>query len=145
LWLVGAKYPFIHNILSSLPKDIAVSGVTEYNDLITSFIQLEKSISGIKYMPENGGAFSYLISSFGPRSEIGEITSTVLEKSSDCIANGDIDSAARHLNRLRGWQRVLSIDWMADARRYLELKQALDVSVFLLNNRLFTIMSVLKN
>ena len=145
LWLVGAKYPFIHNILSSLPKDIAVSGVTEYNDLITSFLQLRKSISGIKYMPENGGAFSYLISSFGPRSRIGEITCEVLENSSDCIANGDVDSAARQLNRLRGWQRVLSIDWLADARRYLELKQALAVSILFLNNRLFMIMFVLKN
>jgi mitofilin len=145
LWMVGSKYPFISTILSSLPKDIALSGVSEFNDLVTSFLQLRTNISSIKYMPENGGAVSYLISSFGPRSQIGELTSEVLEKSSDSMANGDIDSTARQLNRLRGWQRVLALDWLSDARRYLELKQALDVNILSINNRLSMTMFVLKN
>ena len=131
LWLAGSKYPFISTILTSLPKDLPVVGVPEYKDLVDSFLKLRKDISRIRYMPENGGVISYLISSFGPRSPIGEITGNVLENSYEYMSSGDIDSAARQINRLRGWQRVLALDWLSEARRYLELKQALDVIYFI--------------
>lgn len=148
LWLIGSKYPFVSNILSSLPKDIAVSGVTECNELKNSFQNTRWDIWRIQYMPENGGPLSYLISFFGPQTEIGKITGEVLRNSSEAMMNenGDIDSAARQLNRLRGWQRVLALDWLSNARRYLELKQALDV-IFSLSyfNRLCKPMFGLKN
>ncbi|WFD04142.1 MICOS complex subunit mic60 [Malassezia obtusa] len=39
----------------------------------------------------------------------------------------DLDSAARELNQLQGWAKVLASDWLDAARKRLEVDQALDL------------------
>ena len=41
-----------------------------------------------------------------------------------------MESATREMNGLKGWAGVLSRDWVAETRRVLEVRQAVDVSVF---------------
>ena len=36
-------------------------------------------------------------------------------------------TAAREMNGLQGWAKVLSKDWLGECRRVLEVRQALDV------------------
>jgi len=38
-----------------------------------------------------------------------------------------LESAAREMNGLKGWAGVLSRDWVAEARRVLEVRQAVEV------------------
>jgi mitofilin len=45
------------------------------------------------------------------------------------LQQGDIDAAAREMNTLQGWAKILSKDWLGDVRRVLEVKQALEVSI----------------
>ncbi|WFD32902.1 MICOS complex subunit mic60 [Malassezia sp. CBS 17886] len=43
------------------------------------------------------------------------------------LEHQDLDSAAREVNQLRGWSKVLAQDWLAAARKRLEVDQALDI------------------
>jgi hypothetical protein len=45
-----------------------------------------------------------------------------------------LESATREMNGLKGWAGVLSRDWVAETRRVLEVRQAVDVSAPSLQN-----------
>jgi len=51
----------------------------------------------------------------------------VLARTEALLEEGDLDFAAREMNSLQGWAKVLSKDWLSECRRVLEVKQALDV------------------
>ncbi len=44
-----------------------------------------------------------------------------------CLAEKDLDGAAREVNSLKGWAGKLASDWLNEARRRLEVQQALEV------------------
>lgn len=44
------------------------------------------------------------------------------------LEEGDLDNAAREMTSLKGWAARLSSDWLSEARKVLEVRQALDVS-----------------
>ena len=51
----------------------------------------------------------------------------MLARTEVLLEEGDLDAAAREMNGLNGWAKVLSKDWLAECRRVLEVRQALDV------------------
>lgn len=44
------------------------------------------------------------------------------------LEEGNLDDAAREMASLNGWAGRLSSDWLSEARKVLEVRQALDVS-----------------
>ncbi|KAI0258407.1 mitochondrial inner membrane protein Mitofilin [Gloeopeniophorella convolvens] len=52
---------------------------------------------------------------------------SVLARAEHALAEKDLDGAAREVNQLRGTPRALVQDWLAAARRRLEVQQALEV------------------
>ena len=53
---------------------------------------------------------------------------SILTRTEHLLEQGNIDAAAREMNGLQGWAKILSKDWMGDVRRVLEVRQALEVS-----------------
>jgi mitofilin len=59
----------------------------------------------------------------------GDDVESILVRTESLLQQGDIDAAAREMNTLQGWAKILSKDWLGDVRRVLEVKQALEVSI----------------
>lgn len=57
----------------------------------------------------------------------GDDVESVLARTETLLEEGKLDDAAREMNVLEGWAKTLSADWIAEARRVLEVKQAMDV------------------
>jgi mitofilin len=85
--------------------------------------------------PEQAGVVSHLASMglskimFRPRPGPvdGQDVGAVLARAEWCLAEKDLDGAAREVNRLQGWPGKLAGDWLREARRALEVRQALEV------------------
>ena len=58
----------------------------------------------------------------------GSDVGAVLARAEWCLAEKDLDGATREVNSLEGWPGKLAADWLREARRKLEVQQALDVS-----------------
>ena len=58
--------------------------------------------------------------------EGGDVGS-VLARAEWCLGEKDLDGATREVNSLKGWPGRLAADWLKEARRKLEVQQALDV------------------
>ncbi|KAE8228145.1 hypothetical protein CF326_g6937 [Tilletia indica] len=52
---------------------------------------------------------------------------TILARAEFWLEKGKLDEAVREVNRLKGWGKTLSADWLAEARKRLVVKQALDL------------------
>ncbi|KHN96709.1 mitochondrion protein [Metarhizium album ARSEF 1941] len=57
----------------------------------------------------------------------GNDVESILTRTQTYLEEGDLDSAAREMNSLRGWAKTLSKDWLGEVRKVLEVQQALDV------------------
>ena len=57
----------------------------------------------------------------------GSDVASVVARADWHLERQDLDSAARELNQLHGWPKVLAADWLAAARKRLEVDQALDL------------------
>jgi mitofilin len=66
---------------------------------------------------------------FKPKAGIveGDDVSAVLARAEWCLGEKDLDGAAREVNSLGGWGGKLAQDWLKEARRKLEVQQALEV------------------
>ena len=51
----------------------------------------------------------------------------VLARAGTLLEEGRLDEAAREMNALKGWAGVLSYDWLAEVRRVLEVRMAVEV------------------
>ncbi|KAL7750402.1 MICOS complex subunit mic60 [Sorochytrium milnesiophthora] len=54
-------------------------------------------------------------------------TESVLARVEYYLGREDLDSAARELNALTGWPKTLAKDWLAEARRHLQVRMAIEV------------------
>ena len=57
----------------------------------------------------------------------GDDVGAVLARAEWCLGDIDLDGAAREVNGLKGWPGKLASDWLREARRKLEVQQALEV------------------
>lgn len=121
--------------IESLDKsDVADIGVEPLSDLTAWFVTSVAPRTGaVALVPEYGGgvllhAASSLLSSMRfKRSGLveGNDVLSVLARAEYYLHEKDLDSATRELNQLQGPPKELLRDWLAAARRRLEVQQAL--------------------
>lgn len=125
--------------IESLEKsDVADIGVEPLSDLTAWFVtSVAPRTSAVALVPEYGGgvllhlASSLLSTMRFKRSGLveGNDVLSVLARAEYYLHEKDLDSATRELNQLRGPPKELLRDWLAAARRRLEVQQALKVSL----------------
>ena len=116
-------------------------GVPTPAHLIDRFRRVAGEVRKASLLPEDAGVASHAASAlvsrlmFSKKSERGlpegdDVEST-LARTETLLEEGDLEAATREMNGLRGWAGVLSRDWVAEARKVLEVRQAVDVSVLI--------------
>jgi mitofilin len=85
--------------------------------------------------PENAGVASHLASIslskllFRPKAGLvnGSDVGATLARAEYALGEKDLDAAAREINSLSGWPKKLADNWLREARRKLEVQQALEI------------------
>ncbi|WFD34322.1 MICOS complex subunit mic60 [Malassezia cuniculi] len=115
---------------------VAETGVESIPTLTEWFtLRLAPRLRSVALLPEYGaGVLSYMVSAAaapvlavrrGPV-EGDDVQSTVA-RAEWYLEQRNLDAAAREINQLRGWAKILAADWLAAARRRLETDQALEL------------------
>ncbi|CAD0110506.1 unnamed protein product [Aureobasidium uvarum] len=121
--------------VASIPPTAYQRGVPSSAHLIDRFRRVASEVRKAALLPEDAGiashAASAVLSRFmfnkqGAGMPEGDDVEAVLSRTQVFLEEGDIDGAAREMNSLGGWAGVLSKDWVAECRRVLETKQAVD-------------------
>lgn len=121
--------------LASIPANIQESGVETFPTLAAWFTdRLVPKIRKASLLPINGGFITYLTSAAASSLlfqkigfvQGGDVIST-LSRAEWHLSHKDLDSAAREVNQLVGWPKILARDWLEAARRHLEVRQALQI------------------
>ena len=110
-------------------------GIPSTSQLIERFRRVASEVRKASLLPEDAGvashAASFVLSKVMFKRDAvadGDDVESVLVRTENLLEEGSIDAAAREMNTLQGWAKILSKDWMGDVRRVLEVKQALEVS-----------------
>ena len=113
-------------------------GVPSPASLIDRFRRVASEVRKASLLPEDAGVASHAASAvlsrfmFQKKSDRGlpegDDVEATLARTEVLLEEGDLDAAAREMNALKGWAGVLSRDWVAECRRVLEIRQAVDVS-----------------
>ncbi|KLT38985.1 hypothetical protein CC85DRAFT_309652 [Cutaneotrichosporon oleaginosum] len=117
---------------------IPSTGVKSFSDLAAWFaasVAPRIHEAALVPAPEDATVASHLASAvlskilFRPKAGLvaGTDVGAVLARAEYALGEKDLDAAAREVNSLTGWPRKLAEDWLREARRKLEVQQALDV------------------
>lgn len=141
---LSGNEPTIIAALSSIPNESIQNGIKPLSYLSAWFSNAVSSrIKAAALMPDHGGFLSYATSAIlspllftrtGPTE--GDDVMSVLSRAQHFLDLKDVGSAAREINQLKGWPKILARDWLEACRRHCEVKQALKVSFisFVFNN-----------
>ncbi|KAL1584061.1 hypothetical protein WHR41_08137 [Cladosporium halotolerans] len=112
-------------------------GIPSPANLIDRFRRVASEVRKASLLPEDAGIASHAASAvlskmmFTKKGERGlpngDDVEATLARTEVLLEEGDLESAAREMNGLKGWAGVLSRDWVAETRRVLEVRQAVDV------------------
>ena len=129
----------VGSALSSIDPIAYQRGIPTSAQLIDRFRRVAEEVRKASLLPEDAGAASHaaslMLSRFMFKKEglaVGDDAESILTRTETLLEEGNLDDATREMNGLTGWARVLSRDWLAECRRTLEVRQALDVSKFTL-------------
>ncbi|BGP14387.1 hypothetical protein JCM10213_004511 [Rhodosporidiobolus nylandii] len=122
--------------LSSIPADVASTGVTSFPALAARFTSsVAPQLKKVALLPEHGGVLEYVTSYVASHALFekqgwadGEDVVSTIARAKFWLANKDLDLATREVNSLTGWPKALAADWLKQARQHLEVKQALEVA-----------------
>lgn len=110
-------------------------GVPSSAALIDRFRRVASEVRKASLLPEDAGvashASSWMLSQVMFKKDglaQGSDVESILTRAHTFLEEGDLDNAAREVNGLEGWAKTLSKDWLAEVRKVLEVRQALDVS-----------------
>jgi mitofilin len=119
-------------------------GIPTPANLIDRFRRVASEVRKASLLPEDAGVASHAASAvlskmmFTKKGERGlpngDDVEATLARTEVLLEEGDLESATREMNGLKGWAGVLSRDWVAETRRVLEVRQAVDVSAPSLQN-----------
>ncbi|KAJ3347090.1 Formation of crista junctions protein 1 [Entophlyctis luteolus] len=130
----GEEDVLVSSALEAVDDKVAATGIISLDELRHDFGSLSNKLRRIQLMPEQGGPIAYSVSyllSFliFPKHGFvaGSDTESVLARTNFYLSHGDLESAAREINQLPGWSKVLAHDWLKEARAHLEVKQALEI------------------
>jgi mitofilin len=144
---LSAKTPFakvgerqsdelIQLVTSSIQEHVAKHGITSLAQLSERFETVAREVRRASLIPdEDASMISHLISivlssfMFTKKGLVAgdDIESRLARAEYYLNTEKDLESAAREINQLSGWPKRLSLDWLDEARRHLEVKQALEV------------------
>ncbi|KIW01538.1 uncharacterized protein PV09_07016 [Verruconis gallopava] len=131
---VAQDDPVVNAAIASINPVAYQRGIPTTAQLIDRFRRVAAEVRKASLLPENAGvashAASLLLSKVMFRKgglPVGDDVESVLARTEVLLEEGHLDEAAREMNGLKGWAGRLSKDWLADARKVLEVQQALDV------------------
>jgi mitofilin len=135
LKVVAEGDPVVDAAIASINPAAYQRGIPSRPQLIDRFRRVAGEVRKASLLPEEGAGLASAAASlvlskvlFRKRGvPTGDDVESVLARAETLLEEGDLDSAAREMNGLTGWARVLSDDWLGDVRKVLEVRQALDV------------------
>ncbi|KAJ5964389.1 Mitochondrial inner membrane protein Mitofilin [Penicillium vulpinum] len=109
-------------------------GIPSTTQIFERFRRVASEVRKASLLPEDAGVASHAASLVLSKvmfkkdalSE-GDDVESILVRTESLLQQGDIDAAAREMNTLQGWAKILSKDWLGDVRKVLEVRQALEV------------------
>ncbi|KAL2125497.1 hypothetical protein VTJ04DRAFT_1862 [Mycothermus thermophilus] len=131
---IAAHDPVVDAAIASIPPSAYQRGVSTPAELIDRFRRVAAEVRKASLLPDDAGvashASSYVLSKVLFRKQglaAGDDVESILTRTQTLLEEGDLDNAAREMNTLTGWAKTLSRDWLAEVRRVLEVRQALEV------------------
>lgn len=131
---IAADDPVVSAAIASINPAAYQRGIPNSAQLIDRFRRVAGEVRKAALLPENAGVASHLASLAMSKVlfkksglAVGQDVEAVLSRTEVLLEEGDLDGAAREMNGLHGWAKVLSKDWLSECRRVLEVRQALDV------------------
>jgi mitofilin len=132
---LAAGDPVVEAAIASINPTAYQRGIPSTTQIFERFRRVAAEVRKASLLPEDAGVASHAASLVLSKvmfkkdalSE-GDDVESVLVRTENLLQLGDIDAAAREMNSLQGWAKILSKDWLGDVRRVLEVRQALEVS-----------------
>ncbi|KAF2632792.1 hypothetical protein BU25DRAFT_330387 [Macroventuria anomochaeta] len=131
---IAADDPVVSAAISSINPAAYQRGIPSSALLIDRFRRVASEVRKAALLPEDAGVASHIASLAMSKVlfkksglAVGGDVEAVLARTEILLEEGDLDAAAREMNGLHGWAKVLSKDWLSECRRVLEVRQALDV------------------
>jgi mitofilin len=133
---IAAADPVVDAAIASINPLAYQRGIPTSAQLIDRFRRVAGEVRKASLLPDEAGvashASSYVLSKllFKKRGmAAGDDVESILTRTETYLEEGNLDEAAREMNGLTGWAKTLSRDWLGEARKVLEVQQALDVSL----------------
>jgi len=133
---IAAGDPVVDSAIASVNPIAYQLGVPTSGQLIDRFRRVATEVRKASLLPDDAGVASHAASLVLSKvlfkkqgRAVGDDVESVLTRAETLLEEGDLDEAAREVNTLTGWAKTLSSDWLAEVRRVLEVRQALDVGV----------------
>ncbi|OOF97907.1 hypothetical protein ASPCADRAFT_43578 [Aspergillus carbonarius ITEM 5010] len=133
---LAAEDPVVDAAIASINPTAYQRGIPSTSQIIERFRRVADEVRKASLLPEDAGIASHAASlvlskvMFKKDAVAGsDDVESVLSRTEGLLEEGNLDAAAREMNSLQGWAKILSKDWLGDVRRVLEVKQALEVSI----------------
>jgi len=140
LKMLAGQDDLVRAIIASIDPEAYSRGIVSQAELAQRFQSLATELRKISLLPEDAGvaghAASWLLSKFMFRQRgyvKGDDVDSRLARVEVLLEAGQLEDAAREVNSFTGWGRELSRDWLREARKRLEVVQAIDVIILALN------------
>ncbi|KAL5359187.1 mitochondrial inner membrane protein-domain-containing protein [Aspergillus floccosus] len=131
---LAADDPVVDAAIASINPTAYQRGIPSTAQIIERFRRVADEVRKASLLPEDAGIASHAASlvlskvMFKKDAVAGsDDVESVLVRTENLLEEGNIDAAAREMNSLKGWAKILSKDWLAEVRRVLEVKQALEL------------------
>ncbi|KAJ5225370.1 hypothetical protein N7468_006595 [Penicillium chermesinum] len=131
---LAADDPVVDAAIASINPTAYQRGIPSTAMIIERFRRVAGEVRKASLLPEDAGiashAASMVLSKVMFKKDAladGDDVESILVRTENLLEQGNVDAAAREMNTLQGWAKILSKDWLADVRRVLEVKQALEV------------------
>ncbi|KAI1870673.1 uncharacterized protein JN550_004819 [Neoarthrinium moseri] len=131
---IASNDQVVNAAISSINPAAYQRGISTPSQLIDRFRRVASEVRKASLLPDDAGvashASSWVLSKVMFKKEglaAGDDVESILTRTQTYLEEGDLDRATRELNGLNGWAKTLSRDWLAEARKVLEVQQALEV------------------
>ncbi|KAF2440421.1 hypothetical protein P171DRAFT_100580 [Karstenula rhodostoma CBS 690.94] len=123
---IAADDPVVGAAIASINPAAYQRGIPNSAQLIDRFRRVAQEVRKAALLPEDAGVASHLASLAMSKVlfkktglAVGQDVEAVLARTESLLEEGDLDAAAREMNGLQGWAKVLSKDWLGECRRSL--------------------------